>query len=147
MKIQKNIKSREEECQVILRWLILLLVKAVRQFEGFPGGLEVKNLPAMQETGIWSLGQEDPLEKEMASYCSILALGNAMGRAAWWATIHRITAESDRTPWLHKKTAYRIYLCKWAFSKRTWSMHNKVGFISVPHGLRLFSKVLEACLL
>ena len=27
----------------------------------------------MQETWIWSLGQEDPLEKEMATHCSILA--------------------------------------------------------------------------
>ena len=26
----------------------------------------VKNLPAMQDTWVWSLGQEDPLEKEMA---------------------------------------------------------------------------------
>ena len=33
----------------------------------------VKNLPAMQETQVWSLGQEDPLEKEMATYSSILA--------------------------------------------------------------------------
>ena len=33
----------------------------------------VKNLPAMQETQVWSLGQEDPLEKEMATHSSILA--------------------------------------------------------------------------
>ena len=33
----------------------------------------VKNLPAMQETGIRSLGQEDALEKEMATHSSILA--------------------------------------------------------------------------
>ena len=33
----------------------------------------VKNLPAMQETSVRSLGQEDPLEKEMATYSSILA--------------------------------------------------------------------------
>ena len=33
----------------------------------------VKNLPAMQETWVWSLGQEDPLEKKMATYSSILA--------------------------------------------------------------------------
>ena len=26
----------------------------------------------MQETGLWSLGQEDPLEKEMATHCNIL---------------------------------------------------------------------------
>ena len=33
----------------------------------------VKNLPIMQETGVQSLGQEDPLEKEMATHSSILA--------------------------------------------------------------------------
>ena len=33
----------------------------------------VKNLPAMQETCVQSLGQEDPLEKGMATYSSILA--------------------------------------------------------------------------
>ena len=33
----------------------------------------VKNLPAMQETQIPSLGWEDPLEKEMATHSSILA--------------------------------------------------------------------------
>ena len=33
----------------------------------------VKNLPAVQETGVRSLGQEDPLEKGMATHSSILA--------------------------------------------------------------------------
>ena len=33
----------------------------------------VKNLPAMQETRVQSLGQEDPLEKEMATDSSILS--------------------------------------------------------------------------
>ena len=33
----------------------------------------VKNLPAMQETWVQSLGQEDPVEKEMATHSSILA--------------------------------------------------------------------------
>jgi len=33
----------------------------------------IKNVLAMQETQITSLGQEDPLEKEMATYSSILA--------------------------------------------------------------------------
>ena len=33
----------------------------------------VKNLPAMQETWVRSLGREDPLEKEMATYSTILA--------------------------------------------------------------------------
>jgi len=33
----------------------------------------VKNLPAMQETRVQSLGQDNPLEKEMATHSSILA--------------------------------------------------------------------------
>ena len=33
----------------------------------------VKSLPAVWETWIWFLGQEDPLEKGMATYSSILA--------------------------------------------------------------------------
>ena len=33
----------------------------------------VKNMPAMQETWVWSLGWEDPLEKGMATHSSILA--------------------------------------------------------------------------
>ena len=33
----------------------------------------VKNLPAMRETRVQSLGQEDPLEKRMATHSSILA--------------------------------------------------------------------------
>ena len=33
----------------------------------------VKNLPAMQETQVQSLGQEDPLEKGIATHSSILA--------------------------------------------------------------------------
>ena len=33
----------------------------------------VKNLDAMQETQVWSLGQEDSLEKEMATHSNILA--------------------------------------------------------------------------
>ena len=33
----------------------------------------VNNLPTMWETWVQSLGQEDPLEKEMAPHCSMLA--------------------------------------------------------------------------
>ena len=39
----------------------------------FPGGSVVKNLPEMQEMWIWSLGQEQPLVKEMATHSNILA--------------------------------------------------------------------------
>ena len=39
----------------------------------FPGGSGVKNLPAMQEIHVGSLGAEDPLEKEMTTHSIILA--------------------------------------------------------------------------
>ena len=40
---------------------------------GFPRGSAVKAPPAMQETWIQSLGQEDTLQKEMATHSNILA--------------------------------------------------------------------------
>ena len=56
----------------------------------------VKNLPAMQETQVQSLGQEDPLEKEMATHSSILAR-----RILWTEEPGRLLStglqESDRT--------------------------------------------------
>ena len=39
----------------------------------FPGGSEGKYTPAVQETQVWSLGWEDPLEKRMATYSGIRA--------------------------------------------------------------------------
>ena len=41
--------------------------------ESFSDGSVVKNPPAMQETQVGTLGQEDPLEMEMATHTSILA--------------------------------------------------------------------------
>ena len=43
------------------------------ELQGFPGGSVVKNPPARQETWVQTLGQEDPLEKKMATHSSILA--------------------------------------------------------------------------
>ena len=56
----------------------------------------VKNLPAMQETQIWSLGQEDTLQKGMATHSSILAQ-SSLDRGAWWAIGHGVTKELDMT--------------------------------------------------
>ena len=50
----------------------------------------VKNLPAIQETGVQFLGREDPLEKEMATSSNILAWRIPMDRGAWQATVHRV---------------------------------------------------------
>ena len=55
----------------------------------------VKNLPAMQETWVRSLGWEDPLEKEMATHSSTLA----------W-----------RIPWTEELVDYSPWGCKEATS-------------------------------
>ena len=56
----------------------------------------VKNLPTLQETWVRSLGQEDSLEKGMATHSSILFLQNSMDRGAWWATVHGVTKSWTR---------------------------------------------------
>ena len=52
----------------------------------------------MQETQVQSLGQEDPLEKGIATHSNILAWEIPWTRGAWWATVqvggHK---ESDTT--------------------------------------------------
>ena len=50
----------------------------------------VKNLPAMQETLVRFLGQEDPPGKGMATLSSILAWRIPMDRGAQWATVHGV---------------------------------------------------------
>ena len=51
----------------------------------------VKNLPAMWETCVQSLGWEDPLEECMATHSSGLAWRIPMDRGAWQATsVHRV---------------------------------------------------------
>ena len=59
---------------------------------GFPGDFVVKNPPAMQETQVRSLGEEDPLKKGMAIHSSILA----------WK-IPRTEAWRGYSPWGHKR--------------------------------------------
>ena len=50
----------------------------------------VKNLTAMQETRVQSLGQEDPLEKGIATHSSIL------NRGVWQAPIHGVAKSQTR---------------------------------------------------
>ena len=55
-----------------------------------------KDPPAMQETQVQSLCQEDPLEKVMATHSSILAWRIPMDREAWWATVYGVTKSQTR---------------------------------------------------
>ena len=72
-----------------------------------PVAQTVQNLPATQETQVWSLGQEDPLEKGMATCSSILAwripwTEKPSGYSPWGCK------ESDTTEWLTLSRAYIV---------------------------------------
>ena len=61
-----------------LVWLILqvfwrIISLGAIMYLGFLGGSDAMHLPAMWETWVWFLGQEDPLEKGMGTHSSILA--------------------------------------------------------------------------
>ena len=59
-------------------------------FLGFPVAHLVKNLPAMWETWVWSLGREEPLEKGKATHSSVLA---------WripWTIVHGVAKSRTR---------------------------------------------------
>ena len=66
----------------------------------------VKNPPAKQETRVQSWDREDPLEEDIATHYSILALKNPIDRGAWWATVHRVTEELDTTQQLNNNQKY-----------------------------------------
>ena len=79
----------------------------------------VKNLPAMQETWVQSLGREDPLEKGMANHSSILAWRTpwteepgglqSMDRGAWWAAGHGVAKSWTRLSNFHSVTQGLYY--------------------------------------
>ena len=50
----------------------------------------VKNLPAIQETGVLSLVWEGPLKEGMTTHSSTLARRIHIDRGAWWATVHGV---------------------------------------------------------
>ena len=50
----------------------------------------VKNLSAMQETWVQSLGWEDPLKEGIATHPSILAWRIPTDRGAWQVTVHGV---------------------------------------------------------
>ena len=57
---------------------------------------QMKNLPAMWETWVWSLGPEDTLEKEMATHSSILAWKIPWTGEHGRAIVYRVTKNQTR---------------------------------------------------
>ena len=65
---------------------------------------KVKDLPAIQETWVWTLGWEDPLKKGMATHSSILTWRIHMYRGAWQATAH---GSQSRYNWAKHSTQHK----------------------------------------
>ena len=57
---------------------MVITVNSIILYKGSPCGPVVRNPTSIQEPQVQSLGQEDPLEKEMATHSSILAWKNLM---------------------------------------------------------------------
>ena len=56
---------------------------------GFPGGSEGKESACSAGDLSLTMGQEDPLEKELATYSQDSCLENPIDRGAWRAVVHR----------------------------------------------------------
>ena len=63
----------------------------------------VKNPPATQETRVWFLSQEEPLEKHITTF-QYSCLENSMDRGIWWAKAHRVTKSQTWLKWLRMHT-------------------------------------------
>ena len=71
----------------------------------------VKNLPAMQETWVQSLGWEDPLEEGRPTHSSILSWRIPIDRGAWQATVHGVAkSQIDMTEELSTAQVYQAPL-------------------------------------
>ena len=77
----------------------------------------VKNLPAVQETQVRSLGQEDPLEKGMDSYSSIIAW-----RIPWTEELGGLKSTGSQTDTTKRLTLHLVF-----FKNKNRSKENVMG--------------------
>ena len=68
----------------------------------------VKNLHAMRETWVQSLGWEDPLEEGIVTHSSLLAWRIPMDWGAWWATTHEVVG-SDTAEQLSTANWFQLH--------------------------------------
>ena len=80
-----------------------------------PGGSEGKNPPAMQKTQVQSLGQEDPLEEEMATHCNTRAWGipwtEAPGRLPSTVSQSQTRLSTSAPPSVTRVSAVTLGMC------------------------------------
>ena len=70
--------------------------------------MQIQKKKKKKEIQVPSLGQEYPLEKEMATHCSISCLENSMDRGAWQATVQGVT-KSQTTEHAHATVFHCVH--------------------------------------
>ena len=111
-----------------------MYICCISQFRlGFPDGSVVKNLPAMQKMQVQSLGQEDPLKKEMVNHSGILAWKIPWMRSLGVSTVHRV---ANSQTWLS------AYTRKWSLQTSTLQMLDSHMWLKASI---LGSTALESC--
>ena len=89
-----------------------------------------------QETWVWSLGREDPLEKEMATHSSILAWEIPWTEEPWQATIHGVAkTQTWLSDWAHRHRNFPSRTCTLV----TVTCDNRVQHAIMWGGYILFS--------
>ena len=108
----------------------------------------VKNLPAMWDTHVWSLGWEDPLEKRMGPHCSILAW-----RIPWIEELHGLQSmrlQRVEHDWELTLSFFHIFLVLfslWNIGILSTSQHCKhfLGHNCFPLQILFFSHSQAVC--
>ena len=102
----------------------------------------VKNPPAMQETWVWSLGWDDPLEKEGATHSSILAwriprtIVHGVAKSWTWLIDFHFTCDPCWSKEKHEKEKRDRRLktsCTLTILLRLYSFSSKLTYLSFPH--------------
>ena len=116
---------------------------------------KVKYLPAIWETWVWSLGQEGPLEKGMATHSSVLVLripgtGRLVGCRLWGRTESDTTkaTQQQQQHVLSMPSFWRVFYLKWMlnFVKGSLFIYFLVfvfQFVNVLYNIDWFENIEE----
>ena len=88
---------------------------------GLPGGSVVRNPPAMQETQVWCLGWEDPLEERMEIHSNILAW-----RTPWTEEHGKESDTTEVTKHAHTCVCVCVCVCIAESLYSTFTLHQKL---------------------
>ena len=123
-------------CKNLFDQNVFVLGEDLCTFWSFPGGSAVKNLPAMQEMQVRFLGQEDPLEEEMATCSSILAVKIPWTKEPSGATVHGVTKNRTQLMLLSSIYILKLMMAVSCLLIKIQFSHSVVSDSLQPHGLQ-----------